>query len=153
MVDILDTVGEKLTLLQLEGDAILKKNSANTAKIIEDDRESSRPKEDAIDNDAAAKVRRTIGVAETVEGIPFNLKDAHHGGVKCRGIARTKGHDAEGVFFMVGAEEGQLFLIAVMGKNLVIACLVIETDEEKASGGIAKIVNGIIEAGNGVFER
>jgi hypothetical protein len=91
-------------------------------------------------------------VTKTVEGVPFILKDAHHGGVKRRGIAGTKGHDAEGILFMVRAKEGQLFLIAGTDKNLVIASFVIETDEEKAAGGIAKIVNCIVAARDRVFE-
>ena len=56
-----------------------------------------------------------------------------------------------GTFYHRG-EESKFVLVASVDGNLVIATLRIKTDEEKLASRVAKVVNGIFAAGNGVLE-
>jgi hypothetical protein len=118
----------------LESDSVLEEDVADAAKIGQQSGEISRSKEDIIDDDAAAKVRRMVRVTKTKAGIPFVLKDAHHCGIKCMGVVGSEWHDDEGIFFMIRSKEGKLGLITGTDKNLVIAGLVIKADKIEAAG-------------------
>ena len=50
------------------------------------------------------------------------------------------------------ANKGELFLILLMDSNLMEASFAVETNEVQSAVGVAKVVKGIIAAGNGVFK-
>lgn len=132
---------------------ILEKDVTDAAEVIEENGKVSRPKENIINDDSTAKMSGAVRVTLTVQGIPFVLKDAHHGGVEGWSVAWSEGHDTEGVLFVVGAEERKFLLVAFADENLVVAGFIIQADKEKAAGGITEVIDGIITSRNGVFER
>ena len=52
----------------------------------------------------------------------------------------------------IRANKGELFLILLMDSNLMEASFAVETNEVQSAEGITEVVEGIITAGNGVFE-
>jgi len=93
-----------------------------------------------------------VWVPRFEEVIPFSRENVHEASVKTRSIARPEGHDAEGVFHVVGRKEGELILIAVTHCNLVISAASVEADKEEFAGRIAEVVNGIFASRDRVFE-
>jgi hypothetical protein len=130
VTDILNSVSEKFTLLQLKRHTILLEDITHTSKIGKESSKDSGPKEDVIDDDTTTKVRFVVGETGTIERIPFVTKDAHHAGVESRGITRTKRHHAETIFLVIGGKESKFFLIGKTDTDLVIAGLVVQADKK-----------------------
>ena len=85
-------------------------------------------------------------------GVPFVLKNSHHACVKSGGIAGSERHYAKTVFLVVGGKECQFLLVASADTDLVVAGFIVQTDKVKVTGGVAKIVNGIVATRDGVFK-
>jgi hypothetical protein len=80
-----------------------------------------------------------------VEGIPFVLEETHHGGIEDGGIAWTKGHyDTECVFLVIGSKKCKLFMVILLDCDLVVASLVVETDEKEVTSRVTKVFNDIV---------
>jgi hypothetical protein len=105
VTDILNSVSEEFTLLQLESDSIFHEDIADAFKQLEQGSEQSSPEQDIVDDDATAEVRGTSGVTRAVEGLPFITKDLHHAGIKRRCVARAKRHHRPTPFLVVRREE------------------------------------------------
>ena len=86
------------------------------------------------------------------EGVILSLHDEHHGGVSGWGIHGAKGHDSVAMLRTIRANKGELFLISLMDSNLMEASFAVKTNEVQSAMGVAKVVKGIVAAGNGVFE-
>lgn len=76
----------------------------------------------------------------------------HQGSVDRGGIAGSEWHNGEAVFSVVGGKKGKFFLVTVPDMNLVVSSSGIKGDEEEVTVVIAKVVNGIITARDGVCE-
>ena len=105
VADILNSVSEEFTLLQLESDSIFHEDIADAFKQLEQSSKQSSPEQDIVDDDATAEVRGTSGVTRAVEGLPFITKDLHHAGIKRRCVARAKRHHRPTPFLVVRREE------------------------------------------------
>jgi hypothetical protein len=130
MANIFDAVGEELAFLQLESDAVFDENVANAFKEVEKRSKDRGPEQDVVDNNAATKVRSTSRVTRSVERLPFPTEDTHHTSIESWGIARPKRHHRPAVFVVVGGEECQLLLVLLSNADLVIASLVIQSNEK-----------------------
>ena len=86
------------------------------------------------------------------EGVIFSLHDEHHGSVSGWGIHGAKGHDSVAMLRTIRANKGDLFLILLMGSNLMEASVAVETNEVQNAMGVTEVVKGIIAVGNGVFK-
>ena len=93
-----------------------------------------------------------VGVKGGEQGVPLVLHLAHHGGVHRWGIHWAEGHDLKCIFFPVGAKEGEFLLIQVADTDLMVALACIKTDKPQSAEAVAKVVDGVITVGDGVFE-
>ena len=84
--------------------------------------------------------------------MPFVLKDAHHCGIKSRGIARPERHNGEGILFVIRTKESKFRLVSRANGDLVITSFVIKTDKEQAASGVAKVVDGVVASGNRILK-
>jgi hypothetical protein len=130
MANIFDAVGEELAFFQLESDAVFDENVANAFKEVEKRSKDRGPEQDVVDNNAATKVRSTSRVTRSVERLPFPTEDTHHTSIESWSIARPKRHHRPAVFVVVGGEECQLLLVLLSNADLVIASLVIQSNEK-----------------------
>jgi hypothetical protein len=92
-------------------------------------------------------------VTKVKEGVPFVLKDAHHGGIESGGIARAKWHDSERILFMMGAKERKFRLVLGTDGNLMVTGFVIKADKVETACRVAEVIDGVVAAGDRVFER
>jgi hypothetical protein len=81
------------------------------------------------------------------------LEDAHHGCVNTGCIAGSKRHDVEAVLKQVGCKKRKLLSVGGVDGDLVETSAAVKTDKPKLTVGIAEVIQGIVAAGNGVFER
>jgi hypothetical protein len=56
-------------------------------------------------------------------------------------------------FLIIGREEGELLLVTGVDTDLMVACLLIEGDEEERLSGVAKIIDCIVAARDRVLKR
>jgi hypothetical protein len=153
VTDAFDAVSKELAFLQLESDAMFHEDIACAFKQLKQGSKKSSPKEDVINDDATAKVCGAIRVARAAQSLPFITKDLHHASVKRRGIARAKRHHRPAPFRIIGREEGELLLVTGADTDLMVACLVIEGDEEERASGVAKIIDCVVAARDRVLKR
>jgi hypothetical protein len=92
-------------------------------------------------------------ITRFVESLPFAFEDSHHASVERRSIARAERHDAKTILFVVGGEEGELFLIAFSNLDLVITGLVVEGNKIETAGRVAEVVNSIVATRDRILER
>ncbi len=152
MTDIFDAVGEELAFFQLESDAVFDENVANAFKEVEKRSKDRGPEQDVVDNNAATKVRSTSRVTRSVERLPFPTEDTHHTSIESWSIARPKRHHRPAVFVVVGGEECQLLLVLLSNADLVVAGLVIQSNEKETTSRVAEVINGIVAARDRVLE-
>ena len=110
------------------------------------------PKKDIIYDDLSTDFGPQIWVPGAEEGVILSLHDEHHGSVSGWGIHGAKGHDGVAMLQTIRANKGELFLILLMDSNLMEASFAVKTNEVQSAMGVAKVVKGVIAAGNGVFE-
>jgi hypothetical protein len=77
----------------------------------------------------------------------------HHASIKRRGIARAKRHHRPTPFLIIGREEGELLLVAGADTDLMLACLVIEGNEEERPSRDAEIIDCVVAARDRVLKR
>jgi hypothetical protein len=142
--DILDAVSEEFAFLQLESHTVLHKNIANTFEKTTKSSKNSSPQEDVIDDDTTAKVSSVGRIARLVTGVPFTLEDAHHTGVKSRGIARPKRHHGPTIFVVVRGKESKLLLVLTADANLVIASFIVKGDKKQMARRVAEVIDGVV---------
>jgi hypothetical protein len=97
VADPLDTSFEKVTLLRVKRNAVALEDFTDTPEVENNGTFVGTPKESVIDYILAANGANELGVAFGKESVPFGLKDAHHGGVDGRCIARSERHNVEAV--------------------------------------------------------
>jgi hypothetical protein len=66
-----------------------------------------------------------------VQGIPFVLEDAHHGGVESWRVTRAERHDTERIFLVIGTEKNKLFLVGRANANLMVSCFLLRLRKER----------------------
>jgi hypothetical protein len=153
MPNILDAVGKQFVFLELESHTVFHENITNTFKQTKKTSEDSSPQKDVINDDTAAKVRGISGITRAVKGLPFAFENPHHTCVKSRSITRAKRHHRPTIFVIIGRKESKFLLILESDTNLVVASLIVESDEEQAASRIAEVINSVIATRNGVLER
>ena len=114
----------------MEGDTILLENITDTFKQTKQRVHTSRPQEDIIDNNAAAKMGGIGRVARAVKSDPFAFEDSHHTGVEGGCIPRSERHDGPAPLGIIGSKEREFFLVQESNSNLMVASFVIQRDEE-----------------------
>jgi hypothetical protein len=148
-----DAVSKELAFLQLESDAIFHEDIAHAFKQLKQGSKKSSPKEDVINNDTTAKVCGVIRVARAAQSLPFITKDLRYASIKRRGIARAKRHHRPAPFLIVGREDGELLLVTGVDTDLMVACVVVEGDEEERASGVAKISDWVVAARDRALKR
>jgi hypothetical protein len=58
MTNVLNMAGKKFTFLELEVDAVFEEDGVDIMEVVEEDGKGGEPKENIVDDDAAAKVDR-----------------------------------------------------------------------------------------------
>jgi hypothetical protein len=153
MTDMLDAVGQELAFLQLKSDEVFDEHLADAFKKVEERGEDRGPEQDVIDNDSAAEVGSTNRAARAAKRLPFSTENTHHASMESRSIARPKRHHRSAAFVIVGGEESQLLLVLLPNAELVIAGLVVQSNEKETTSRVAEVINGILAARNRVLER